>query len=643
MEHFATPFALFLTAAVSAGLLAVALPFALWYYYRAKEIAPLLTKKKVLEEQNKNLEEEAQKKRSQIDALTKELAQARKQIADGEEAKKWIENSEKVIDNLKVRTIEERGEYQKVKNALDGLNQIFQKKGSELVKKEQALVNVEEEGRRLQREKDDLARDISRLSGDKKALQNEKEQLTSRVNALQNEKDYLEKKVVGLEEKRSRLDQMNQDCQTLKQEKIQCENELRGLKQQISNAEDTIAKATTIRKNEANMWKDLERPIALITNLSNFNGVYSDETTALGEFKKALDKSHFRFEERTIKAFHTGLLSGGVSPLVVLSGISGTGKSLLPELYAKFFKMNFLPVAVQPRWDGPQDVFGFYNHMEGRFKATELSRLLWQFDIYNNEKANKDNSRRPMSLVLLDEMNLARVEYYFSELLSKLEIRNRLENAKDVQSRKPAEIELEYGSSSVTQDSIAQKMDRRLFVDRNILFVGTMNEDESTQTLSSKVIDRSNVLRFGTPESLSDKPSMATFQWYCNKSVSYANWLSWAKKKNDKTAVDRLDDKIQTLKTALTKVDRGFGHRTENAIKTYVDFYPGNKNHALADQIEMKILPKLNGIETDLVKDQVASSVRKVLYEIRDTDVCNAFDDTLQSESAFFTWKGVRR
>lgn len=684
MEMFMTPFALFIIASICAGLLAVALPFALWYYFRAKEIAPYLAKKAEIEAKLERLQGEIADAKSDLEKLATAVAEAHDLVAQGDLAKKWLEENQKKIEDVRTQVTAMNGEYELAKQQLDDMKGKVSDKQTELGELnaklqacEEKLANVEkghkEVVEKLEARQNELKQAISQFESEKNAL-------TTQVAGLKDEWEELKKSVAELEQETKAKAEALKNLvakktteieEELAKRRMAFENEVgarrKELEQEFQMRRDAfandLAKQTkqleeigkeidalkkqrddTIRNNEANMWKDLERPVALIVKEPAPASAVSDQEKALQQFKVALDASGYMFSERTIKAFHTGLLCGGVSPLVVLSGISGTGKSLLPELYAKAFNMDFLPVAVQPRWDGPQDVFGFYNHMEGRFKATELSRLLWQFDIYNNPAAEKmygrDPSQLPMSLVLLDEMNLARVEYYFSELLSKLEIRNRVFNPSDADARRPAEIELEYGASSVAGAS-ASHNDRRLFVWHNILFVGTMNEDESTQTLSSKVIDRSNVIRFGTPESLKKAPNLKEFEKYCKNFVSFEAWRNWTKPYGQDLA--GIDEKVKQLKDALKLVDRGFGHRTENAVKKYVSFYPGRKEDALADQIEMKILPKLNGVETDIVRDKVRPTIEQVLQSIGDKDVQEALDETLNSESTFFAWKGVRR
>ncbi len=87
------------------------------------------------------------------------------------------------------------------------------------------------------------------------------------------------------------------------------------------------------------------------------------------------------FPQRVIHAFHTSLKVQDISALVILAGISGTGKSELPQRYADYIGAQLLTLAVQPRWDSPQDLQGFYNYVEKKFKPTDLMRGLYQYSI----------------------------------------------------------------------------------------------------------------------------------------------------------------------------------------------------------------------------------------------------------------------
>ena len=89
-----------------------------------------------------------------------------------------------------------------------------------------------------------------------------------------------------------------------------------------------------------------------------------EEKNALLRVEKLLEDSGLEFSRRTINAFHTSLKTAVISPLTVLAGISGTGKSQLPRRYADAMGIHFLKLPVQPRWDSPQDLFGFYNYIE---------------------------------------------------------------------------------------------------------------------------------------------------------------------------------------------------------------------------------------------------------------------------------------
>jgi hypothetical protein len=121
-----------------------------------------------------------------------------------------------------------------------------------------------------------------------------------------------------------------------------------------------------------------------------------------------------------VEAFHTGLKASDLSSIMVLAGVSGTGKSLLPQAYARLGGLLHLLCAVRPNWDSPQSLLGFFNFVENRFNPTELMRAL---DQASRKPSDGEGSSNYMHIILLDEMNLAHIELYFSDFLSKLEKR----------------------------------------------------------------------------------------------------------------------------------------------------------------------------------------------------------------------------
>ena len=225
---------------------------------------------------------------------------------------------------------------------------------------------------------------------------------------------------------------------------------------------------------------------------------HETEEQALGHVRSHLEHIGLTYPRRVVYAFHTAMKVNETAQMAVLAGISGTGKSQLPRRYAEAMGIGFLQVPVQPRWDSPQDLMGFYNYIESRFRPTDMARALFHMDRWNGPSTSQDLQDR-MLLVLLDEMNLARVEYYFSDFLSRLESRPGREQSAEATVRKDAELELDI---PVPRDQTTP----RIFPGYNVLFAGTMNEDESTQSLSDKVVDRANVLRFaGAANALSGK------------------------------------------------------------------------------------------------------------------------------------------
>jgi hypothetical protein len=247
-----------------------------------------------------------------------------------------------------------------------------------------------------------------------------------------------------------------------------------------------------------------------------------------------------------------------------------------------------------------------------------------------------------MSLVLLDEMNLARVEYYFSEFLSKLEIRRDVD-AEDAPGRRSAEVEFDTG---LRADGSAV----RIFPSGNVLYVGTMNEDETTQALSDKVVDRANLLRFGKPPSLASSAD-SNQDLYTEEvsALSYDCWNTWiAQSKNsiDAQRQNKMADWLERLNGALGTIKRPFGHRVSLGIEQYVEMYPGNPDEKLicgfGDQIEQRIIPKLRGLDChDGKSSQALEQIMDVISELNDEPLTKAFD--IARSEDLFLWQGVER
>ena len=382
--------------------------------------------------------------------------------------------------------------------------------------------------------------------------------------------------------------------------------------------------------------------LALPALAFNFTGQSAlSENNALNRFSEYLVSKGLKYPERVQLAFHTSLKASQINPLVVLAGVSGTGKSALPMAYAEALGINFVSLAVQPGWSGPQDLLGFYNYLERKYKATELARAMAQMSRFSHEDLpglNIKSRKDEMLLVLLDEMNLARIEYYFSDFLSRLEQR-RGRDLSVAQRRREVALHLDIGSLP------ANEAPRFILPDLNVMFVGTMNEDESTQSLSDKVVDRANVLRFGAPKELhapTTNPVAPTKTF-----LPRTSWEGWVKAFDGDAHQDERQ-LLSKINAQLEKINRPFGHRVFRAILDYISNYPGastnpeRRAHALADQIEQKIIPKLRGLDTqDDTAVQCLDYLSGRIVDLNDPELRDAFDRARGGH--MFEWQGVKR
>lgn len=613
---------------------------------------------------------EAQEKRLQVvSAMNEARIESERHQREKKEAESWLrENEQKVkkIDEWRalIERFEEeaekcRGELEAKQDDLSNLNVLLKQREREFREINENYNDLKHRSTALQSDSERIANEKGQSQANLTVLKAELAKVTDELAAVRTNRETV---ISDLQKNRAEFDRLRGERDNLKTDIVETSAKLRQLEREkqvteesvqtfkevlnnLSTRVDTFQKAITPPSAKERL-QDFERPVLGISTLGE--GVVdahgeAGERSMLDCLSKELEARALVFHPRTIHAFHTSLKIAEISPMVVLAGISGTGKSLLPRVYSEVMGMHFLNVAVQPRWDSPQDLLGFYNYMEHRYKATDLARALRQMDGYNYPANGNEAEQvqKGMLVVLLDEMNLARVEYYFSDLLSKLEMRSKGSLA-DKHKRDMASLNVELGS---VEEGDAASI-KPLFVGFNVLFVGTMNEDETTQSLSDKVLDRSNLIRFGKPD-LGNTHHAAGGDYTRQGTLTFNDWASWQESRLNLEDEERFVPIVERLNNALDHVGRPFGRRVFNAMYQYVANYPAWVERrfecALADQLEQRILPRLRGLseDTDEGVSKTLNEVGQVVAEIGDKPLISAFE---QARSApVFQFQGVPR
>ena len=497
------------------------------------------------------------------------------------------------------------------------------------------LKQIKSDAERLRAETNDLRALISDLEGQKNARATE-------IKKLETETEEV---VRGLVAKSSeRTDFLAEysaeivDRNSIRKEKEQLAAELEVLK--VLNADEQSKRGG--KKPIQDRLAKLRTPPPAISSFIDFpEADFDDEKNALDTVQRQFQAEGLEYDQRVLNAFHTTMKTNETTQMAVLAGISGTGKSQLPRQYATGMGIGFLQIPVQPRWDSPQDLMGFYNYIESEFKPTDMARTLYALDVHNNkENALEDR----MMMIMLDEMNLARVEYYFSDFLSRLESRPRRELVDDRDKRKDAEIELEIPDSN--DETV------RLFPGYTLLFAGTMNEDESTQSLSDKVLDRANIIKFGAPKSFANSQRVGDAPEA--QALSKKRWDTWVRNIEILgTEEEFVNSKIDQMASIMKDFGKPFGHRLRLSMKSYVANYPESdrfngrfKNQtALADQIELRLLPKLRGVDPDESSQSFGALKALIKQDLQDIELSEALDVSVEKSrlNAQFDWGGVTR
>ncbi|PEI89500.1 restriction endonuclease [Bacillus toyonensis] len=318
--------------------------------------------------------------------------------------------------------------------------------------------------------------------------------------------------------------------------------------------------------------------------------VYLDQQSIIDHVSSYIQSKGFFYEKKDLINF---FLSLKTKPFVILSGISGTGKTKIVQWFAESLGATeengqFTLIPVRPDWSDSSDLLGYVN-LQGEFQERPLIKVL----------ANADaNPNRPY-FVVLDEMNLARVEYYFSDFLSVIESR-KWRDGKIV-------------TSPVLPESITNK---HITIPSNVYIIGTVNMDETTHPLSKKVLDRANTIEFNTV-------NLDYFNFLMDVEEKEAEIVSDSslatKYLHLKECFKENEDLVRNISNVLIKINKilesvgaQVGYRIRDEICFYMAYNEQGKllsfDEALDYQIYQKILPRLAG------SDGRTEEVLKQLY-----------------------------
>jgi len=300
------------------------------------------------------------------------------------------------------------------------------------------------------------------------------------------------------------------------------------------------------------------------------------ESELLAYIKRYIAAKGYYFDDETLYNYHICLKT---RPFVILAGLSGTGKSKLSQLYAeamghKVQNKRYLRLAVRPSWNDDRFLLGYLNSITGEY-ITEPA-----VDFIMRAEEDRDH----LYFFCLDEMNLAHVEYYFSQFLSALEEEEPAYRQIPLISEK-ARLRLEQQGKQVDISS-------SVIIPPNLLFTGTINVDETTQPLSDKVIDRANTIEFFSVE-LDKIPERQPLPEQLT--ISASMWHSYFVHNPDTTYRSH----IVEMGKILNKADLGLGYR----ILRDIELYLANSKELLSPliafdlQVKQRILPHVRGTE----------------------------------------------
>jgi len=320
---------------------------------------------------------------------------------------------------------------------------------------------------------------------------------------------------------------------------------------------------------------------------------------------------HLSYTQEDIAAFIAGL---GMSKLTILQGMSGTGKTSLPKIFTEALCSRCEIIEVESSWRDKSELLGYYNEFSKMYTPKKFTQALYRATL------NPD----VMTFIVLDEMNLSRIEYYFSDFLSLME-------------HEAFRRELKLLNIGIFKYENGEKIDYRglsdghtIKIPKNIWFIGTANRDESTFEISDKVYDRAHTMNFNkrAPKILYyNEPILPEYL-----PVDVLDRLFEKAKADMKFNIDAYPA-IAEVEKLLAPYNISFGNRVANQIETFVSIYCAcfsASDAVIHDAVETillsKIVSKLELKSLDNKEQLIAEFERLQFYR------CSSFIEKLHED-----------
>ena len=411
-------------------------------------------------------------------------------------------------------------------------------------KKYEEIINIDEKKQKLlekhQSEFSALEENCNKKKQDlKDQISNLEEELTSKTDELKQTKTDLESKQKSLENIESSLEKLNESKNLLQSEIDKISSERDSIVNKVNNTVLEVKNLVHGSINKVNLLvslglldKETVKHILDDSVQNNSDSLFSGSYEDAINFFHSFLFSHGAFYKKSLIRNFCALLN--THDLILFAGDSGIGKTNLVKRMAEATGGVAKIIPVKPNWTSSEDLLGYYNPIEKRYISTPFLDAIIEACDHSDK----------LYLICLDEMNLARVEYYFADFLSKLEERNdnvsielyssneekilsnelselfdslinneqvkKILSDHNIDSNKlsVSDVDVDLIISEIGDNDLKEKILKlktnlkyrsSISIPSNIRFIGTINVDDTTYYLSPKIIDRVHIIKFENP------------------------------------------------------------------------------------------------------------------------------------------------